>query len=48
MRHDRLTHQNDPFHGNYWRLHLLNTEPTIEQAYMNFVEAILNYRKISQ
>lgn len=25
----RFQHQQDPFHPNYWRLHLLNSEETI-------------------
>lgn len=36
----RLSHQSDPFHPNYYRLHLLNTEPSVDDAYINFLKKV--------
>lgn len=35
-RFKRFGHKDDPFHPNYWRLKILNTEQTMEDAYVLF------------
>lgn len=44
-RFTHLSHQNDPFHPNYWRLHLLNTFPTLNESYKYFVGQVIDGKK---
>jgi hypothetical protein len=46
MRFTRLSNQQDPFHPNYWRLQMLNTEPTIEDAYINFMRRVMQIKPV--
>ena len=45
-RFSHLSHQNDPFHPNYWRLHLLNTFPTLKEGYSHFINQVLQNKSL--
>jgi hypothetical protein len=47
-RFSHLSRQNDPFHPNYWRLHLLNTYPTIKEAYTHFISQLVDKKNLQE